>query len=75
MASVQTMAAKARRHWATDLPEKTRQLKAEGKFETESLAAARLAMAEIETLRQRGFQDHEAEEVALSMFILLKPEE
>ena len=74
MANVQALAVKAQKHWAKYLPEKTRELKAEGRFETESLAAAKLAMAEIESLQKQGFQAHEAEEVALPMFILLRPE-
>ena len=72
--SVQALASKARKHWPRWLPEKTAELKAEGLFESETLAAAKLAQAEIETLMKQGFKEHEAEEAALPMFILLKPE-
>lgn len=75
MANLQALAMKAQKHWAKYLPKKTRMLKEVGRFETESLAAAKLAQAEIETLKKAGFQEHEAEEVALPMFILLRPEE
>jgi len=74
MANLQALAMKAQKHWAKYLPAKTRELKAEGRFETESLAAAKLTKAEIETLMMQGFQEYQAEEIALPMFILLRPE-
>ena len=74
MSNLQALAAKARKHWAEYLPEKTRELKEEGIFESESLAAARLTLAEMETLKLQGYREHEAEEAALPLFILLKEE-
>jgi hypothetical protein len=50
-------------------------LRAEGKLDEALHGAARLAQAEIDHLmRDRHYQEHEAREVALHQFILLKPE-
>lgn len=72
--SVQELKALARKHWMEWLPKKVAALKAEKRLEEELHGAARLAQAEIEALMQRGYQEHEAREVALPMFVLLKPE-
>lgn len=69
-----TLAIKARKHWEKWLPQKTLELKADGKFDMAIQAAARQAQAEIVNLMAQGYQEHEAEEVALHQFILLKPE-
>jgi hypothetical protein len=69
--SVQELKALARKHWAQWLPEKVRELKAEGKLNEALQEAANLAQAEIEHLMKQG---NEAREVALPQFILLKPE-
>lgn len=65
---------KARKHWAKWLPEKTAQLKASGDLEAALQMAANLCRAEVDNLMAQGFQQHEAEEVALPQFALLKPE-
>jgi hypothetical protein len=69
-----TLAIKARKHWEKWLPKKTRELKADGEFDMAIQMAARKAQKEIENLMAQGYQEHEAEEVALHQFILLKPE-
>jgi hypothetical protein len=72
--SVHELKALGRKHWAEWLPEKVKALKAEGKL-TEALhGAANLAQTEIEHLMKKGYSEHEACEVALPQFILLKPE-
>jgi hypothetical protein len=69
-----TLAIKARKHWEEWLPEKTRELKAAGEFNQAIQTAARQAQQEIADLMAQRYQEHEAEEVALPQFILLKPE-
>jgi hypothetical protein len=69
-----TLAIKARKHWEKWLPKKTRELKADGEFNMAIQMAARQAQKEIENLMAQGYQEHEAEEVVLPQFILLKPE-
>jgi hypothetical protein len=69
-----TLAIKARKHWEQWLPKKTRELKDAGEFQMAIQMAARQAQQEISNLMAQGYQEHEAEEVALPMFILLKPE-
>lgn len=64
----------ARKHWAKWLPQKVAQLKADGDLESTLQVAARQCAEEVVDLRAQGYQEHEAEEVALPMFILLKPE-
>ena len=65
----------ARKHWEKWLPEKVRDLRAEGKLDEALHGAASLAQAEIDHLmRYQGYQEHEAREVALPLFILLEPE-
>jgi hypothetical protein len=72
--SVLELMTLARKHWKAHLPDKVKELQAEGLLEAETNAAANLAQAEIETLMKAGYQEHEAREVALPMFILLRPE-
>lgn len=72
--NVQALAAKARKHWAEWLPEMTRELKASGEWERATKQAAIKAHEMIVELMQQGYQAHEAEEVVLSQYILLKPE-
>ena len=72
---VPALAAKARKHWAVWLPERTRELKAAGIFSIETQKAAVRAQREILVLTQGGFQIHEAEELVLPQYILLPPEE
>jgi hypothetical protein len=64
----------ARKHWKTHLPDKVKELQAEGMLDAAINGAANLAQSEIETLMKAGYQEHEAREVALPMFILLRPE-
>src|SRR5687767_14333702 len=72
--SLPELEALAREHWTEWLPDKVKALKAAGTLNEEIHAAASLAQAEIEVLLKQGYQEHEAREVALPMFILLKPE-
>ena len=72
--SVLELKALARQHWEEWLPEKVKELQAEGTLNEELHSVAVLAQAEIEHLMKRGYSDHEAREVALPMFILLPPE-
>ncbi|MDO9562889.1 MAG: hypothetical protein Q7J60_14825 [Bradyrhizobium sp.] len=72
--SVLELTSLARRHWKAHLPDKVKELQAEGLLEAETNAAANLAQDEIERLMGLGYQEHEAREVALPRFILLPPE-
>lgn len=72
--SAQRYAAMARKHWQTWLPKKVARLKAGGELEQAVLTAGKQASEEVLSLMQQGFRQHEAEEVALAQYILLKPE-
>jgi hypothetical protein len=73
--SVMALTAKARVHWTKWLPEKVADLRADGLLEEALRGAAQLAQNQIDHLMQhRGYSLTKAEEVALSQFILLKPE-
>lgn len=71
---IHELAAKARKHWEEWLPQKAARLKAEGTFTQETQKAAVRAAAEIENWMKAGAQIHEAEEIVLPEYILLKPE-
>ena len=73
--SVLELKALARKHWTKYLPNKVRELKAEGLLEDELHGVANLAQDEIETLQKKGYQEHEAREVVLRQLILLPQEE
>ena len=64
----------ARKHWTTWLPKKVAGLKSEGQLEPTLKTVGKLAQERVLELLQLGFQQHEAEEVALSELILLRPE-
>lgn len=64
----------AREHWYTFLPQKVAELKAEGMLAESLQIAAIQAHQEVVSLMEQGWQKHEAEEVALANYILLKPE-
>lgn len=66
--------AMARRHWKAHLPEKVAELKRQGQLEAALTVAARRASERIQELMAQGYQEHEAEEVARSEYLLLKPE-
>ncbi len=70
---VSELKALARKHWLKYLPNKVKALKANGELEEALQGAALLTQTEIEHLMSRGYQEHEAREVALPMFIVLKP--
>jgi hypothetical protein len=70
----QQMTSKAREHWTKWLPQKTAELMASGEWMEATQAAGKLAAARVQDLTRQGFQAHEAEEVALAEFVLLKPE-
>ena len=65
---------KIRKHWKKYLPAKVKALREQGGLEESMQAAARMAQQEIERLRASGYQEHEAEEVALKEFVYLPPE-
>src|SRR5258708_27449098 len=67
--SVHELTTLARKHWKAHLPDKVKELQAEGTLEAAINGAANLAQSEIETLMKAGYQEHEAREVALPMFI------
>jgi hypothetical protein len=72
--SVHVFAHRAREHWAKWLPKKVAALKEAGELEATIQAVARRAQRELLHLMQNGYRAHEAEEVVLHQFILLKPE-
>ena len=72
--SAQRYATMARKHWATWLPKKVAQLKADGDLESTLQTVGKQAMERVLELMQQGFQQHEAEEAAKAELILLKPE-
>lgn len=72
--SVTALMAQARRHWTEWLPEKVAALKEAGKLESELQAVAKMAMQRAQELMAMGYRVHEAEEVVLAEYILLKPE-
>jgi hypothetical protein len=73
--SIPELISLAREHWEKWLPEKVKELRAEGSLQEAIHGAASLAQTQIDHLTmQRGYQEHEAREVALRQFILLKPE-
>ena len=73
--SIQALIARTRRHWEKWLPKKAKQLKATHQCEIATQDAATNAQQEIVGLMADGFQEHEAEEVALPKYILPQPEE
>jgi hypothetical protein len=68
------LAIMARRHWEKWLPEKSRALKEAGKFNQAIQTAAADAQRAIRVLRQLGYQEDEAGQIALPQYILLRPE-
>jgi hypothetical protein len=73
--SVEELKSLARDHWTKWLPKKVADLKERGELNEALQGAANLAQDEIDSLmRHQGYQEHEAREVALPLFILLKPE-
>jgi hypothetical protein len=72
--SIPELASLARKHWTKWLPQKVAELRASGEPNEALRGAAALAQNEIEHLMKQGYQEHEAREVALPMFILLPPE-
>jgi hypothetical protein len=61
-------------HWADWRPREVKQLVKEGRLHEVALKAAERAFQEIEELRRAGYQNHEAEEVVMPRYIILKPE-
>lgn len=72
--SASRYATMARKHWTIWLPKKIAALKAEDQLEPTLQTTGKLAQERVLELMQQGFRQHEAEEVALSELILLKPE-
>lgn len=69
-----SLESKARKHWKEWLPKMTAELKEKGQFEQAIQGSATRAQELIEDLMRQGYQQHEAEEVALKELILLPPE-
>lgn len=72
--SATTYAEKARKHWTKWLPRKVAALKASGDLESTLQTVGKQAQAQVVNLMAQGFQQHEAEEVALHDLVLLPPE-
>lgn len=72
--SVEQFKQKARHHWTKWQPKRVAQLRADGDLESTLRVAAVNAQERLLELMDQGFRAHEAEEVALHEFILLKPE-
>jgi hypothetical protein len=72
--SIPELMTLTRKHWTKYLPNKVRELRARGELNEAIFGAANLAQTQIDHLMKQGYQEHEAREVALPMFILL-PEE
>lgn len=66
--------AMARKHWTTNLPELTKQLKEAGTFETEITEAAEQAREELSRRVSRGENLEIAKADVLRAYILLDPE-
>lgn len=71
---MQHLISLARKHWTQYLPKMTAELRAQGRLEQALQVAAKQASDRILELRQSGYQQHEAEEVARAEFLILKPE-
>lgn len=65
---------KARKHWSRWLPKRVKELQEAGELESTLQVAAANAQERLVELMGLGYRAHEAEEVALSEFILLRPE-
>jgi hypothetical protein len=72
--SIPELKALARKHWTEFRPKMVRELKASGELDQALQGAATLAQQEISRLMRMGYQEHEAREVALPEFILLREE-
>lgn len=70
----QELVIKARNHWEKWLPKKTMELKNSGQFHEALQIVAVYARAEITELMAQGYQQREAEQVVLPLYILLAPE-
>lgn len=64
----------AKKHWRKYLPEKTRQLEAEGMFDEATKEAGEQACRELANLVHRGMNLESAKEIVLPEYILLPPE-
>lgn len=72
--SIMALESKARKHWKEWLPQRVKDLKAEGIYEETLRTAAVNAQKMIQTLMKAGYPEWAAEEVALKDYILLDPE-
>lgn len=72
--SAQTYSARARKHWEQWLPRKVADLKSQGQLEATLQAVGQRTQEQVLDLMGQGFKQHEAEEVALSENVLLRPE-
>ncbi len=72
--SAQRYAAMARKHWEQWLPKRVANLKLEGEYQQAIQTAGKNAQESVLDLMSQGFQQHEAEEIALKEFVLLEPE-
>ena len=66
--------AEIKKHWKKWLPAKWKELQAEGRIESATLAVAQMAQQEKQRLMQSGFPEFAADEVVRAEYILLKPE-
>jgi hypothetical protein len=66
--------SKLKKHWQEWCPQKTKELKEAGIFESEAHARVTMALKEREVLLMQGYRDYEADEVIMKQFILTDPE-
>jgi len=65
----------AKYHWKEWRPKQYEELRRSGDLREELRKAAKKAHKEIMKLLQSGYQNHEAEEIVLTRYILLAPEQ
>lgn len=73
--SAQRYKAMARKHWTEWLPEKVKDLKETDSLDSTLMVAGTNAQNRVLELMAQGHKAHEAEEVALQEYVLLRPEE
>jgi hypothetical protein len=72
--TIQQLKNRAIDHLREWRPKEFKHLRTTGQLQQVTAQRAREASLEIDRLMQRGFQNHEAEEIVLPRFILLTPE-
>jgi hypothetical protein len=73
--STEALATKVRQHWEKRLPKTTKKLKNAGRFYKATQIIAAFAQAEIAELLAKGCPEHVAEELVLSLYTMMEPEQ